>query len=58
MNEEIFIVFNDKDSFVESVWNTQALAESAKIYHSGHARQDISNYVVVKRRMNSVREHD
>ena len=58
MNEEVFIVFNEFYQFVESVWNTQALAESAKIYHSGHARQDISNYVILKRRMNSVREHD
>ena len=58
MNDEVFIVFNDKDSFVESVWNTKELAEQAKIYHSGHARQDISNYVILKRRMNSVREHD
>ena len=58
MNEEVFIVFNEFYQFVESVWNTKELAEQAKIYHSGHARQDISNYIVLKRRMNSVRKHD
>jgi hypothetical protein len=53
----IFIVvkinFQRNIDFIESVWNTEELAESARLYHANRAVRPTTDYQIIERELNA-----